>query len=203
MTTFGRPSPNSPAGLRESLLAPTPSPRAQSPRAAAQPAAAPVDLGPPSAPELLTASPNLQRLCENFHRSHTAMAARSRRQRFGIVLLVSLVTVGSLVLRERGVVTDQVVSDLVVAVALCSGAGLLVMAGLWMRDDRRLRETQGERMLRALQHSCSIPGERLVSIRSGSVPANRLFFECYAAWRGEHPHRGLASLVGLRLAKGA
>jgi hypothetical protein len=137
---------------------------------------------------LLDASPNLQRLCESYHRTHTGMVRRSRRQRIGIALLVGAMAVASVYLKNAGLLNPQSVANLILTVAGASCLGLAVMATLWTRDDRRLRSSQGERLQRAIAFNCELPSERLEALRLGLVPSSRAFFDCYEVWRSEHTH---------------
>jgi hypothetical protein len=177
------PDATSSSGLRAALLA-TPQSAGHLPSAPAR------DLSnvppPPSAPELLGSSPNLQRLCESYHRTHIAMVRRSRRQRIGIALLVGAMAVASLYLKKAGLLNPQAVANLIVTVAGASCLGLAIMATLWMRDDRRLRSNQGERLLRAIAFNCELPIERLEALRLGLVPSSQAFFDCYEVWRAQN-----------------
>jgi len=152
--------------------------------------------GLPTAPELLEASPNIRRLCEGYHRSHRHMVTRSRRQKLGLGLLVSGVGVGVLLLSRSGSAPAQTLSSLVVAVGVASAVALGLLALLWVRDDQRLRNAQGDRLMRALQFNCELPEERLAAFRRVSHPTTA-FFDCYAVWQTEHPDHatGLALLV--------
>ncbi|HEY2703042.1 MAG TPA: hypothetical protein VGL20_05065 [Candidatus Dormibacteraeota bacterium] len=150
----------------------------------------------PTAPELLEASPNIQRLCESYHRSYRHMLARNRRQRLGLAVLVAAVGVAAVVLAQSHAATVTVASNLVIAVGVASAAGVALLALLWVRDDRRLRNVQGDRLLRALQFNCSLHEERLNAFRRLSHPT-AAFFDCYALWREQHPDSvgGLAAMV--------
>jgi hypothetical protein len=174
------------AALRESLFA---APRAAT---AAQPAAATVDPADvallPTAGELLAASPNLQRLCESYHNTRRRAVERGRRQRLGIAAMVCALGVAAVMLFRQGSVPDTTVRLLVVTVALCSAAALGALGALWLREDRRLRSAQGERLLRALQFNCSLPEASLRAFRR-LVPAQQAFFDVYNAWLVEHPDR--------------
>lgn len=183
--------------LRQSLLAPPPPTPASD---ATSPGGEQLSLDAsmvPTAPELLEASPNLQRLCEGYHRIHRHMVARSRRQRLGIAILVAGVGVGAVLLSRSGVLAPSVVSELVVVVALASAAALGMLALLWIRDDRRLRRAQGERLMRALQFNCELAPARLEAFRRLSEPT-AAFFDCYAVWRSRHPEgpQGVIGLLG-------
>jgi hypothetical protein len=186
--------------LRRSLFQ-TPAPQI------VQPPAAPIlvdpDVPPPSPPELLGSSAALQRLCESYHRIHSAMVWRSRRQRIGIALLVSTVSVVAFLLSNTGAITATTVSDMVLAVAGAGCAGLAVMAMLWVRDDRRLRDAQGPRLLRALQTSCTLPTERILAFRVLGQPTVA-FFDCYEIWCTDHAlaHSRLAPILALLKRKG-
>ncbi|TMD91413.1 MAG: hypothetical protein E6I76_19060, partial [Chloroflexi bacterium] len=133
-------SPNQ--ALRASLLAPD-----GVVRPAAEAPAAAVDLRLPdlstsllpTAPELLEASPNLQRLCESYHRTYRHMLARNRRQRLGLAMLVAAVGAAAVALSQSHAATVAVASSLVVAVGAASALGVALLALLWVRDDRRLR----------------------------------------------------------------
>jgi hypothetical protein len=150
----------------------------------------------PTAPELLEASPNLQRLCESYHRTYRHMLARNRRQRLGLAILVAAVGVAAVVLAQSHAVTALIASDLVVAVGVASAGGVALLGLLWARDDRRLRRVQGDRLLRALQFNCSLHEERLHAFRRLSHPTVA-FFDCYAFWRQQHPDRisGVTALL--------
>jgi hypothetical protein len=192
-----RPSGESPTSLRAALLTPPP------PRKAPLPAAVPESPVPaetsllPTANELLAASPNLQRLCESYHHTRRRLVERGRRQRLGIAALVCGLAIGATVLARQGSLPSELVTLLVVSVAASSIAGLAVLAFLWVRDERNLRQAQGERLLRALQFNCSLPEERLSAFRR-RVQATTAFFDVYEAWRNEHPDRrsALQLLVG-------
>ena len=184
--------------LRAALLAADDTARvpAQAIAAAATPAPAPESTMLPTAPELLEASPNLQRLCESYHRSYRHMLARNRRQRLGLAMLVAAVGVAAVVLAQSHAATVNVASSLVVAVGVASAAGVALLALLWVRDDRRLRRVQGERLMRALQFNCSLHEERLNAFRRLSHPT-AAFFDCYSLWRDQHPDSagGLAAVM--------
>lgn len=156
------------------------------------------DVPPPSAPELLEASPSLQRLCESYHRLHGTMVERSRRQRIGIAFLVAGLAVGAFMLNNAGVVTAATVNDMVLCAAGASVAALAVLAVLWLRDDRRLRDAQGPRLLRALQTNCDLPSDRLMVFRMVVEPTVA-FFDCYDLWRSRNVlvHNRLAPLLAL------
>ena len=140
---------------------------------------------PPSPAEVLAATPALVRLCESYQRAQTEMTHRGRRQRLGIFVLVSAISVGALMLHNSGTLTASLVSDLVLAVAGASAVGVGLLALLWLRDDRRLRGIQGERLLRAMQSNCSLPSERITAFRRSTEPVTA-FFECYATWRSTY-----------------
>lgn len=199
MTWQERPDASATTSLRASLLTPASPAPPGAPATVAEARSTSAVL--PTAPELLTSSPNLQRLCESYHRAHVMMVERSRRQRIGIALLVAAVAVTGGYLKASGVLTPGATTDLVLAVAGVSCVGLAAMAKMWMRDDRRLRNTQGERLLRALQFNCDLPRDRIEAVRSGSLEPTRLFFDCYAIWRAQHnPIRnGIAGLLGTRV----
>src|ERR1700752_1394067 len=181
-------TPSTNQALRAALLATEeevrPAPR---PEPAATPTAA--DLGStilPTAPELLEASPNLQRLCESYPRTYRHMLARNRRQRLGLAMLVAAVGAAAVALSQSHAATVAVASSLVVAVGAASAAGVAALALLWVRDDRRLRRVQGDRLLRALQFNCSLHEERLLAFRRLAHPT-AAFFDCYGLWREQHP----------------
>ena len=184
--------------LRAALLAADDTARVPAPAtaAAATLSPAPESTMLPTAPELLEASPNLQRLCESYHRSYRHMLARNRRQRLGLAMLVAAVGVAAVMLAQSHAATVNVASSLVVAVGVASAAGVALLALLWVRDDRRLRRVQGERLMRALQFNCSLHEERLNAFRRLSHPT-AAFFDCYALWREQHPDSvsGLAAVV--------
>jgi hypothetical protein len=126
------------------------------------------------------------------------MVWRSRRQRIGIALLVSAVGVVAVFLSNTRAITPTTVSDMVLAVAGASCAGLGVMAMLWLRDDRRLRDAQGQRLLRAVQTSCTLPTERILAFRVQGQPTTA-FFDCYDIWCTHHAlaHSRLAPILAL------
>jgi hypothetical protein len=155
----------------------------------------------PTAPELLAASPNLQRLCESYHTTRRRMIERGRRQRLGIAALVCGLAVGSTVLVRQGSFPVSMATLLVVAVAVASAAGLGVLAFLWLRDERKLRAAQGERLLRALQFNCSLPEESLRAFRRLAQPTTA-FFEVYGAWQAEHPDRRSALQIMVQALSG-
>src|SRR5207237_400246 len=68
------------------------------------------------APELLEASPNLQRLCESYHRTYRHMLARNRRQRLGLAMLVAAVGAAAVALSQSHAATVAVASSRGVAV---------------------------------------------------------------------------------------
>jgi hypothetical protein len=148
-----------------------------------QPVEAPTP--PPSPAEVLAATPALVRLCESYQRAQAEMTHRGRRQRLGIFVLVSAISIGALLLRNSGTLTASLVSDLVLAVAGASAVSVGLLALLWFRDDRRLRGIQGERLLRAIQSNCSLPAERITAYRRSTEPVAG-FFECYATWRSTY-----------------
>ena len=198
------PSLESPSSLRAALLAPPPS--ASPPPAAAAPdprletAAQDVALLP-TAPELLAASPNLQRLCESYHTTRRRMVERGRRQRLGIAALVCGLGVGATVLVRQGSLPQPMAMLVVTAVAVSSAVALGILATLWVRDERKLRRAQGERLMRALQFNCSLPEERLQAFRRQGHPTGA-FFEVYDAWKLEHPDRRSALSLFLSAFKG-
>jgi hypothetical protein len=171
--------------------------------AEASPRPAAADVGDtlllPTATELLASSPNLQRLCESYHSTRRRMVQRGRRQRLGIAAMVCALAVASVVLFRQGTLADTTVTLLVVSVAVASAAGLGVLGALWLREDRRLRHAQGDRLLRALQFNCSLPEDNLRAFRR-LVSPQQAFFDVYNAWRVEHPDRagGLAALFSAR-----
>jgi hypothetical protein len=186
----------SPSDLREALMAQPPRrPAAAAPPRQAAGAAAERGLVP-TARELLASSANVQRLCESYHNTRSRMVARGRRQRLGIAAMVCVLAVASVALFREGSLADTTVTLLMVTVGVASAVGLGVLAALWLREDRNLRQAQGDRLLRALQFNCSLPGENLAAFRA-LVPPQQAFFDCYAAWRLEHPERqgGLAALL--------
>lgn len=190
-----RPAPTTTSGLRAALLAATEPPSAP---AAASPAVAPTPVAPsPGAAELLSSSANLQRLCESYHRSHRDAVNRSRRQRIGIGLLVAGVGAAAVYLNRSGTVNATLVTNLILAIAGASTVALAVLGLLWVRDDHRLRSTQGDRLLRALQFNCELPAERLEGLRIGATDPTDAFFDCYAVWKQTHNQRagGLAGLL--------
>jgi len=142
----------------------------------------------PTPSELLASSANLQRLCESYHNTRSRMVARGRRQRLGIAAMVCVLAVASVALFRQGSLPDTTVTLLMVTVGLASGAGVGVLAMLWLREDRSLRQAQGERLLRALQFNCSLPAESLAAFRALVAP-QQAFFDCYNAWRVEHPEK--------------
>ena len=194
------PSAESPSSLRAALLTP-PAPPPSPPVTAAP--APPVELTAhdaallPTAPELLAASPNLQRLCESYHTTRRRMVERGRRQRLGLAALVCGLAVGSTILVRQGSLPQPMALLAVVAVAVASCVGLGLLLFLWVRDERKLRRAQGERLLRALQFNCTLPEERLRIFRTRIDPTNA-FFEAYTAWQLEHPEQrsALSILLG-------
>jgi thiol:disulfide interchange protein len=124
------------------------------------------------------------------------MLARNRRQRLGLAVLVAAVGVAAVMLAQSHAATVNVAASLVVAVGVASAAGVALLALLWVRDDRRLRRVQGERLMRALQFNCSLHEERLNAFRRLSHPT-AAFFDCYALWCEQHPDSvsGLAAVV--------
>jgi hypothetical protein len=188
---------DSPASLREALFA-VPARPASAAARPSQAAADPADtLLLPTAPELLSASPNLQRLCESYHNTRRRAIERGRRQRLGIAAMVCVLAVAAVVLFRQGSVPDDTVRLLVITVALASTAALGALGALWLREDQRLRQAQGDRLLRALQFNCTLPEESLRAFRR-MVQPQQAFFEVYNAWRLDHPDRRspLSSLLG-------
>jgi hypothetical protein len=135
-------------------------------------------------------------LCESYHRIHRHLVARSRRQRLGIAALVAGVGIGAILLNHGSQIAPATLSSMVLAVAAMSCVSLGLLAALWVRDDHRLRDAQGERLLRALQFSCTLPEERLTAFKRLSQPT-AAFFDCYAIWRSDHPDRqtGILALL--------
>jgi Na+/proline symporter len=188
----------SPSSLRAALMAPP----VQRPSAAdATPRPAAEDVGDrlllPTASELLASSTNLQRLCDSYHNTRRRMVERGRRQRLGIAAMVCALAVAAVVLFRQGSLPDTTVVLLMVTVGIASAAGLGVLGALWLREDRRLRQAQGDRLQRALQFNCSLPEDNLRAFRR-LVPPEQAFFDVYNAWRLEHPDRrgALASMLG-------
>ena len=177
------PDPTSSSGLRRALFAARPTFQASPLLEPRGPGRVPP---PPSAPELLDSSPNLQRLCESYHRTYMAMVERSRRQRIGIALLVAAMAVESVYMQNAGLLNPATVSNLVLTVSGASCMGLGIMAMLWLRDDRRLRNAQGERLMRALAFNCDLPTESLEALRLGLAPPSQTFFACYQVWKSQH-----------------
>ena len=190
--------------LREALLTPIPAPPAERRGRTPQPALDPdVAAMLPSPDELLAASPNVQRLCDSYHRLHRHMVARGRRQKLGIAGLVGGVGLGTLVLsRSSHQVSASALTNLMLAVAAASCLALALLALLWMRDDRKLRVTQGDRLMRAMQLRCSLDEARVDAFRRHSQP-NVAFFDCYRAWVAQHPSpdgpilNAIANIVGI------
>jgi hypothetical protein len=154
----------------------------------------------PTSAELLASSTNLQRLCDSYHNTRRRMVERGRRQRLGIGAMVCVLAVAAVALFRQGSITDGTVRLLMVTVALASAAGLGVLGALWLGEDRRLRQAQGDRLLRALQFNCSLPEENLQAFRR-MVPPQQAFFDVYNAWRLEHPDR-LSPLSALLARRG-
>jgi len=186
----------SPSSLRAALLTPSPQPpppTAASPEPRVDTTAQDVALLP-TASELLAASPNLQRLCESYHTTRRRMVERGRRQRLGLAAMVCGLAVGATFLAHQGSLPADMVNLLVISVAAASAVGLVVLGWLWVRDERKLRQAQGERLLRALQFNCSLPEESLGAFRRLVAPTNA-FFDVYNAWKMEHPDRRSALSV--------
>jgi hypothetical protein len=195
------PFAESPSSLRAALLsppAPPPSPPVPVPTVelTAEDAAL-----LPTAPELLAASPNLQRLCESYHTTRRRMVERGRRQRLGLGALVCGLAIGSTILVRRGSLPQPMALLAVTAVAVASCCGLAILAFLWVRDERKLRNVQGERLLRALQFNCTLSDDKLRLFRSRIDPTNA-FFEAYTAWQLEHPERRSALSIMLGAFRG-
>ena len=190
----------SPQSLRDALMAPPTPARptaAVPPRPAAEAGITPADKALlPTAAELLASSSNLQRLCDSYHSTRRNMVRRGRRQRLGIAALVCVLGVAAVALFRQGSLADTTATLLVVSVAVASCAGLGVLATLWLREDRALRQAQGERLLRALQFNCSLPEDNLLAFRR-LVPPQQAFFDVYGAWKMENPERagGLTALL--------
>jgi hypothetical protein len=155
----------------------------------------------PTALELLESSPSLRRLSDSYHRSYRHMLARNRRQRLGLAVLVASVGVAAVLLTQSHAVTVAVAADLVLAVGVTSALGVGMLAGLWLRDDRRLRRLQGDRLLRALQFNCTLPEDRLQAFRQHADPT-AAFFDCYDLWREQHPERGAGLSAVMRTLRG-
>jgi len=190
-----RPADESPTSLRAALLnPPTPRPEPASTADVRQTASAHDAALLPTAPELLAASPNLQRLCESYHTTRRRMVERGRRQRLGLAAMVCGLAVGATFLAHQGSLPADMVNLLVISVAAASAVGLVVLGWLWVRDERKLRQAQGERLLRALQFNCSLPEESLGAFRRLVAPTNA-FFDVYNAWKMEHPDRRSALSV--------
>lgn len=179
----------SPSSLRAALMAP-PAPRPSA--ASASPRQAVEDAGDrallPTAVELLASSTNLQRLCESYHNTRRRMVQRGRRQRLGIAAMVCALAVAAVMLFRQGSLPDSTVALLMITVGIASAAGLGVLGALWLREDRSLRQAQGERLQRALQFNCSLPDENLRAFRRLMAP-QQAFFDVYNAWLVEHPER--------------
>jgi hypothetical protein len=204
VTSLPQHEPTSFRDLRASFLGhPAAAPGARPADPGSLDTVAPEDTTPPPSPdELLAASPALVRLCESYHRTHAQMTTRSRRQRLGIFLLVSGISVGALFLSRSGTLTATLVSDLVLAVAGASCASLGLLSLLWLRDERRLRGVQGDRLLRALHSNCSLPVERVSAFRRKSDPVSA-FFDCYESWRATSRPGGAAGILAALRGHGA
>ena len=148
----------------------------------------------PTTAEVLSATPALVRLCESYHRAQSDMVNRGRRQRLGILVLVGAISIGALMLRNSGALTATLVGDLVLAVAGASSASVGLLGLLWLRDAHRLRGVQGERFLRALQSSCTLPEERVAAFRADLEPV-AAFFACYETWRADNAPGAAAGLL--------
>ncbi|HXA29756.1 MAG TPA: hypothetical protein VN193_13530 [Candidatus Angelobacter sp.] len=179
----------SPSSLRAALMAP-PAPRPSA--ANASPRQAVEDAGDrallPTAIELLASSTNLQRLCESYHNARRRMVQRGRRQRLGIAAMVCALAIAAMMLFRQGSLPDSTVALLMITVGIASAAGVGVLGALWLREDRALRQAQGERLQRALQFNCSLPEENLRAFRRLMAP-QQAFFDVYNAWLVEHPDK--------------
>lgn len=173
--------------LREALFAPPADPPTGRRSRPTEPPPDPAVIAMlPTADELLAASPNVQRLCDSYDRLHRSLVARSRRQKLGIAILVAGVAVGTLVIGRIGQVPPATLENLVLAVGALSCASLGLLAMLWMRDENRLRTTQGDRLMRAVQLNCSLDQDRVVAFRRYTQPT-AAFYDCYKVWRVQHP----------------
>ena len=174
--------------LREALLArpAAPAPARRRGKAAPPPHDPAVAAMLPSPDEVLAASPNIARLCDSYDRLHRSLVARGRRQKLGVASLVGGVGIGTLVLSRIGSVPVATLDNLVLAVAAVSCAALALLAMLWMRDENRLKTTQGDRLMRALQLNCSLDEDRVVAFRRYTQPTTA-FYDCYRVWRVQHP----------------
>ncbi len=138
--------------------------------------------------QVLAASPSVVRLCENFEHQQGNLRRRGRVQRIGLALLITSVvlTIGILALHgELGVQIVRTMSLVLGATGFCC-VGLLAV--LWMRDSRRLRMLQGERLVRALNVRSELSTDDIAMFLGSHTPQDA-FFECFTAWK-EDPELG-------------
>ncbi|GAC1339665.1 MAG: hypothetical protein NVSMB29_07350 [Candidatus Dormibacteria bacterium] len=155
---------------------------------------APVDHGPaPSADAVLAASPNVIRLCETYDHDRVGLAKRGRTQRLGVAALSTAVMVAVAVLFKQERIGSAALVEAVVASAAAAVLALAMLALLWLRDQRRLRRIQGDRMVRALRLRCSLAPGQVEAFIAQASPARR-FYECYTTWRGWRGRRGGATV---------
>lgn len=170
--------------LRSSLLESTATPAEQHPqrtvRERSQPGLTPE--------QVLAASPSVVRLCENFDHQQINLLRRGRVQRIGVALLVTSVVLTTGILAIHGQLSLQVVRAISIALGVMGFGSVGLLAVLWMRDSRRLRMVQGERLIRALNVHSELSTDD-IAMFLGSHSPQSAFFECFTAWK-EDPEQG-------------
>jgi len=162
--------------LRKSLLSPRPAPRRQLREVA------PTEAAEPTPGEVVSGAPAARRLCEAHHRACGELQRRGRRQRVGLAMFVSTVSLcAGTLLSEQGLAFTKL-QFIVVSPAMLAFAGIAVLAALGMRDCRRLSVVQGERMLRGIDFGCTLPPPRVRAYLAAYPTATLAFLACYRAW---------------------
>ena len=157
-----------------------------------EPVLAGADGPPPSATAVLEASPNAIRLCETYDHERRELVQRSRSQRIGVAGLSAAVMVAVAVLFNEHRIGSRALHEVVFGAAAASVVGLGLLAALWLRDQRRLRGVQGDRLVRALRLRCSLTPGQVEAFIAHASPGQR-FSELYTTWRGRSGRKGGAA----------
>jgi len=137
---------------------------------------------PPSAEDVLRSSPNLIRLCESYDQNRSRTRQRGRTQLVGLGAMVCAILVVMAILFRQGRVGSGLVYQIATAAGGASICAVLMLLILRHRDQRHLRDLQGDRLIRAVRLRCSLPTETVEAFVGQGQPTQR-FFECYALWR--------------------
>jgi hypothetical protein len=147
---------------------------------------------PPTAEEVLRSSPNVVRLCESYHQNRARSHRRGRTQLIGLGGMVTAILLAVFLLFHQGRVGSDLVYQIGVAMAGASLVALTLLLALRYRDQRRLRELQGDRLVRAVRLKCMLPPERVEAYVGQRQHAQR-FFQCYELWRKDGAPEAITS----------